>query len=193
MKEYNTLQLMRCAYIFHPSHNNYFYGTKEQRAERDAVANILRKLYDGGNVVFPYTIINDFPTIEIDGHIIKCYENMIEHIDGNYIHADVINGRTFKTFDKSVFEKDWNIHSDTWIDSKKFKSLGAESFEDGLKYYRVWFNGRREEFIVSCGKLYTAGHVYMGTTAKQISHRLGIQSDKAYKELKKVIDYWLED
>ena len=193
----NTLTLRKCAYIFDSSHNNYFYGTKAQYAEKIATEKEMETYYNQPEKraeKIAYTLdTNGNPIITVNGKDHRLNALQIASIDGE--PENVINHRRHITAEK-VAEIAPHFHqwTSSSLYSNKYKTLEFEFFTglNDLGYIRVHFKGRHEQFIIDdrTGEIYTSGECgqHKPTTAKNIIDRLGIESKAAKAEFYEIIN-----
>lgn len=190
----NILTLSKCAYIWHWSNSTFFYGSKEEREAKQAQHRALRKLYDMSDDArtFQYRL-TDFgaPAIMVDGINIVCNEMMLKCVLGDYALCDIVNGRVFPYIElKNLPSERWKKMSDTWYQSKTFKTLGFDIASDGLQYIELRWNGDRLRFIISCGALYEccSDNHYRQITISEITNRLGIKSARAKRHINELFN-----
>lgn len=199
----NVLTLSKCAYIFHWSDNAYSFGDCEYLDLKTAMRKALYTIYDNPEkgVNIPYTIENGRAYIELDGVKIDVYDTMLQSVSGEYPHAEIVNGRTFKnlrqfheSFNAGTFTAlNESTEGDQYFMGAKLKSLYIEVFPDSLRYYRLHFRGNRLDLIASNGKVYDAGGGrYTEITTWEILSHLEAGSSAAKKIIKEFINYIID-
>ena len=186
----NLVTLGTCAYIFHWSNDNYSWSKKEYERKCE-FRKRLCPLYDikeEEKRTFEYVMRDGKMFVTIDGLEISINDKMMQHVEGEYEHKHIINGRTFKNPAEFVSDK-WHTMGRGWLHHNKLKSLGIDMYDDGLMYYRINFSHSKAEFIVSGGKLYFAGDTYKETTANGICNALGVSSSNAKKDITELLNY----
>lgn len=202
----NILTLSKCAYIYHWSNSNYTYGNSDYRARKAAINKVLKSVYDvpAKGVNIPYTIEHGRAFIELDGVKIDINDRMLQNVFGEYPHAEIVNGLTFrdlKPFYNSFMDGTFTAlqeysygQQSFW--GKKLKSLEIETFPsvDSLRYYRLHFKGNSMDIIVSNGKVYDAGNSnYTNVSKDTILSRLDAISKVARDIITKFVEYITKD
>lgn len=192
----STLTLRKCAYLFDTTAGNFFYGTKEQHAKRNATRKAMETYYwDAEKRLekIPYTLSADGqPEIMVNGENHRLNALQIAHIDGD--PENVINHRRHIDV-AAAAEKTKYFHTfcrDS-LHSNKFKSLYFEFFTgpEELGYIRVHFNRNCAKFVIDDrnGELFTAGEhgPHKPITAAAILDQLDIGSIAAKREFLEII------
>lgn len=189
-----TITLKKCAYIFHWSNNNYFWGTNKDYERKCATRKELFKLY-GKNAARTFNYTKDSAgryVVELGGLEITLNPEMILYVDDNTENANIINNRLYKSLAglENNFRYESYYDGDETIRSNKYCSLYLENYMNpaSLTYYRLHFNGYHITFIISNNKIYTPDSL-KELSYKEIYDRINAKSDKARNEIKMMLDY----
>ena len=181
----NKLILTDCAYLFHWSGSNFYFGTKQQNELHRKINNALRKLYDVNDEArtFVYELNEKGePVISVDGIQIVCVDTMIKSIEGEFSRKHIINNRDLE-IDELITSEMWTRHGKNWFNHKRLHSLSIDSHCNGLQYIQIDFNGRSLRFIKSNKLLYLANATSTPITKTEVIWLLNARSKYAKKQI----------
>lgn len=205
----NLLTLKKCAYIFHWSNDNYFYGTKADHEKKTKINKLLKEYYNNEtlrNTPIEFNVsANSTFNIVLDNETIVLNDNMIDkivsidpaitiinntvNVINNIKYKDFSGLSDNKLFDSRCFDPKDNLYS------KKFSTLNIENFmyKDSLTFYRIHFKNNSYCFVIdNDNNLYNFyGSKYKLINKKDIKKSLYITSDNAIKEFNMIMDYLL--
>jgi hypothetical protein len=189
------IKLRKCAYIFHPSNDTYFFGTKKDRETKHRVNAFFKAYYEDPekreralnaeerNGEF-YLYLED---LGIETHLNALMIAWTE--DPNHIinHRKIINA-------EEIENKYFHHFSRGDLYSNRFSTFKVEFFTapEELGYIRIYFKNASFRFIVDdrTNEFYTSGEhgKHEPISRQYIKEHLGIESKAAEKELYSILD-----
>ena len=177
--EPNTLVINKYAYIFHWSHNNYFFSRQDYK-QKTNIQNVLRRYCDNwsSSERIPYIIKDDTAYIEVDGIEISVNDTMIYSVSGQHPRKDIINGIKFVDCSKFVdglIDFHTFCHNSIYHDLLKSLHIDIYGGDENLRFYRIYFKHNKYVFVVSNGKIYAHTDKYTEVSISDILTRLEAQ------------------